>query len=167
MAKTDQIPTVQIDDARIMFCNFEGRPGKFNRDGDRNFCVLLDEDIAQAMMSDGWNIKRLKPREDDEGELPEGTPYIQVSVKYTHKPPRIVLISSAGRTELTEDLVEMLDTVDIAKADLILNPYSWELPDGSSGVKAYLKTLFVIINEDELEKRYAGFDDPFDKGSEE
>lgn len=145
------IGTVTIEDARIVFRNFAGKEGQYNREGDRNFAVVLDRDIAQVMAKDGWNVKQFKSRDEDEGE-PDF--YIQVSVNYKGRPPRVALIGSNGRTELDEESIEVMDWVDIAKVDLILNPYEWSV-SGKSGVKAYLKSMFVTINEDELEKKYS------------
>lgn len=146
--------TVLIEDARIVFRNFAGNETPYNRAGARNFCVLLDDDIAQALTDDGWNVKARKPRED--GDLPQ--PYLQVAVGYKVKPPKVVLISSRGRTDLSEDQIEVLDWVDIKQADLIIRPYDWEV-NGKGGIKAYLKTLFITINEDALELKYSEFDE--------
>ena len=151
----DRSGTVIMEDAHVLFRNFTGKEGMYNREGDRNFCVILDPEIAEAMAEDGWNIKQLKPRE-------EGVPgdfYIQVSVGYKGRPPRICLISSQGRVDLTENEIEMLDWADVQRYDLIIRPYRWKIREGTpqeaSGVKAYLKTLFVTINEDYLELKYA------------
>lgn len=141
---------VTIEDARLVFRNFAGREGQYNREGDRNFGVLLPNDVAQAMAEDGWNVKQLKPRE--EGDLPQ--PWLQVSVSYKGRPPRIVLVTSRGRTTISEDLAELVDYADIEKADLILNPYEWVV-NGNSGVKAYLKSIYITIREDVLERKYA------------
>lgn len=142
--------TLIMEDARIVFRNFAGAEGMYNREGDRNFCVLLDEDTARMMQEDGWNIKRLKPR--DGAEI--GTAYIQVSVGFKGRPPRIVMITSRGRTDLGEDECILLDWADINKVDLIVRPYHWNV-NGRTGVKAYLKSIFVVIQEDYLELKYS------------
>ena len=142
---------VIIEDARIIFRNFAGKEGQYNRAGDRNFALLLDQDTAHNMAKDGWNIKTLRAR--DEGDADQ--PYIPVSVNFKGpRPPRVVMITSRGRTSLPEELVELLDYADIRTVDVILNPYEWVV-NGKSGVKAYLKSIFVTIEEDALERKYA------------
>lgn len=145
--------TILIEDARLLFRNFKGDEGQFNREGDRNFCVLLDPEIARVMAQDGWTIKTLRAREEGDEEQP----YIQVSVSYKNRPPKVVQITSRGRTDLSEREIEVLDWVDIAHADLIINPYEWNV-SGKSGIKAYLKSLFVTIEEDALDAKYANVD---------
>ena len=149
--------TVLIEDARLVFRNFAGREGQFNREGDRNCCVLLDQELAEAMAADGWNIKALRSREEGEPDQP----YIQVSVNFRGRPPRVVQITSRGRVDLGEQEVEVLDWVDIAHVDLIFRPYEWNV-NGKTGIKAYLKSLFVTIEEDALEEKYAMVDDVHD-----
>src|SRR4051812_40809277 len=92
--------TVLMEGVRIIFRNFAGKEGQYNREGDRNFSVLLDEAVAGAMTEDGWNVKWLKPRPDDEND--ETQAYLPISVNFKGRPPRIVLISSRGRTNLDE-----------------------------------------------------------------
>ena len=58
---------VRIDNARVVFRNFEGAEGKFNPAGNRNFCVFLPDEIAKDMERDGWSIRWLDSRE---GNLP-------------------------------------------------------------------------------------------------
>jgi hypothetical protein len=146
----DDSGQVVIEDARIVFRNFAGKEGQFNREGDRNFCVIIPEDIAEMMKDDGWNVKQLKSRE-------EGVPgdyYVQVSVGFKGRPPNLFLISSKGRVQIGQYECDLLDWVDILKADLIIRPYNWSV-NGNTGVKAYLKTLAVTMNEDYLELKYA------------
>lgn len=142
--------SVVLENVRIVFRNFTGKEGKYNREGDRNFGVLLDDDVATAMAKDGWNVKWLKAREEDDDEQA----YLSVSVSYKGRPPRVFMITSRGRTPLSEDEVEVLDWVDIRTVDLIVRPYEWAV-NGKTGIKAYLKSIFVTINEDALELKYA------------
>jgi hypothetical protein len=155
MAPSDKrIPNVLIEDARILFRNFAGAEDQYNRAGDRGFSVVLPPNIAKAMTEDGWNVKYLKPRE--EGEEP--TPYVSVAVSYKNRPPLIVTIANRKRgpvrTTIPEDMLDMLDYVEIVKADLILNPYVWHVRE-NTGVKAYLKSLFITVAIDELEEKYS------------
>lgn len=152
MAKKQEYDTILFEDARILFRNFEGKEKKFNPPGQRNFCVLLPPNLAGTMEAEGWNVRFLKPRE--EGDLPQ--PYLQISVSYKLRPPKIVLISEANRsrTFLDEDSVHILDWADIKTIDFVINPSFWEV-NGKSGIKAYLKKMFVTLEEDELELKYA------------
>lgn len=146
--------TVLMENVQIIFRNFAGKEGQYNREGDRNFCVLLDDEMADTFSKDGWNVKTTKEREGDGDEMLGGDPYLPVTVGYKGRPPRVVMISSRGRTDLGQDEVELLDYSDIRTVDLIVRPYDW-LVNGKQGRKAYLKSIFVTINEDELELKYA------------
>jgi hypothetical protein len=141
-----------LEDAHIVFRNFSGAPGPYNREGDRNFAVILPPDLAEKMARDGWNIKQLNPRDEDE----PGDFYIQVAVSFKGRPPRLVIVTSSGRTQITEATVDTLDLVDIKKADMILNPYKWEV-NGKSGIKAYVKSLYIVLDETELDIKYADY----------
>lgn len=147
--------TVLMEGVRIIFRNFSGKEGQYNREGDRNFAVLLDEKVATTMAEDNWNVKWLRPRSEDEEETPQA--YLPVSVNFKGRPPRIVLITSRGRTNLDEATVEMLDWADIVNVDLIIRPYEWTV-NNKSGVKAYLQSIYATIDEDPLEVKYNQLD---------
>ena len=140
-----------VENAQLAFRNFEGKEDQYNRAGNRNFAILLPPELADQLRRDGWNVKTLKARE--EGDIEQ--PYIQVNVGYKVAPPTIVMITKKNRTFLTEDEVALLDSADIKTVDLIFTPYNWSMPNGSSGVKAYLKKMFVTIEEDALDLKYA------------
>lgn len=140
-----------VEDAPVLFKNFEGREKKFNQKGDRNFVVALPDELAVQMIEDGWNVKMLKPKEDDEDGI--ARPIITVKVRFDKIPPRIYLITDTSRTRLDEDTVDSLDWVDIRSVDLIARGHWYDM-NGDQGYTAYLKSLFVIINEDPLEKKY-------------
>lgn len=141
---------VTIENARIIFRNFSGKPSQYNTEGQRNFCVILDDfDLAAKMKEDGWNIRELQPKEEGD----QAVPYLQVSVSFNNIPPTVKLITAKNQTLLTEDTVNMLDWADIINVDMIIRPYNWEV-NGKSGVKAYLKSMYVTIQEDELAAKY-------------
>lgn len=144
-----RLQPVVLEDRRILFRNFAGEEGRYNAKGKRNFNVLLEDAEAEAMLKDGWNVKYLQPR--DEGDAPQ--PRLEVSVHYGKNPPRIILITSKGKTQLDESMVSLLDWADIVTVDMIIRPYEWEV-SGKTGVKAYLKALYATIREDELELKY-------------
>jgi hypothetical protein len=146
----DTAKTFMVEDAPIIFRNFSGKEGQYNREGDRNFSVILPMDIAVTMLEDGWNVRYLEARE--EGDNP--TPYISIAVNYKNRPPRVVLLTSTTRTQLDEESVEVLDWADIQTADLIARGYDWNV-NGKTGTKAYLQSLFVTIEEDALERKYS------------
>lgn len=147
--------TVLMEGVRIIFRNFSGKEGQYNREGDRNFAVLLDDATANAMAEDNWNVKWLRPRSEDEEETPQA--YLPVSLNFKGRPPRIVLVTSRGRTNLDEHSVEMLDWADIINVDLIVRPYEWTVNE-KSGIKAYLQSIYVTIEEDPLEMKYNQLD---------
>jgi hypothetical protein len=149
--------TVLMEGVRIIFRNFAGKEGQYNREGDRNFGVILPPDVAEAMLADGWNVKYLKPR-DDEDEDETETPWLSVSVNFEKgKPPKVMLVTERGRTALDANTIEMLDWADITNVDLIVRPYQWEV-SGRTGIKAYLQSMYVTIEEDALERKYAEMD---------
>lgn len=158
----NRLADVTVEDARLIFKNFAGEEDQYNRKGNRNFGVTLDPEDATELEKLGWNIKWPKPRENaEEGDEPL-RPHINVTAKYDGpRPPRIFMITNRGRkrTELEEEMVDMLDYADMETVDLIFSAYHWSLPSGSSGIKAYLKTMYVHIREDELDLKYADIPD--------
>ena len=140
---------IRIENAKIRFRNFSGKEGRFNPAGRRNFCVFLDDSSAAELTDEGWNIKWLQPRtEDDEPQA-----YIQVAVSYANVPPKVYLVTNKQKTLLDEDTINALDWAELETVDLVIRPYNYEV-NGKSGVKAYLKTMYAKIVEDEFADKY-------------
>jgi len=143
-----------INGARIFFRNFSGKENQYNAEGNRNFCVEIDEDLASKLLSDGWNVKYSKPRE--ETDIPK--PYLQVTVSYRKKAPKIVCIEGKRRQDFDESMVNTLDWIDMSNVDLRITGSHWEMGN-NSGIKAYLDAIYITIEQDELDKKYAYLND--------
>ena len=140
---------IVIEGAKIGFRNFSGEAGKFNPAGRRNFCVFLEKELAKVLQEDGWNIRWLQPKDEND----EPTPYLQVAVSYDNIPPKIVLVTKKRKTILDESKVNVLDWAEISNVDITIRPYNWEV-SGKGGVKAYVKNMYITIVEDEFESKY-------------
>lgn len=141
---------MQIDDARIIFKNFEGRGDKFNREGDRNFSLLIeDPNTAEAMKREGWNVKIKEGRDPDEGPFMR----LPVKVKFTDYGPTVYLNSAGNVVKLNEDSIGCLDNIEIETVNLDIRPYDWDV-NGRTGRTAYLQSMEVIQRIDRFAARY-------------
>ena len=144
-----------LHDAEILggsFRNFSGAEGRYNMEGKRNFCVVIpDDEQAEAMKEDGWNVKILQPRE-------EGDPakyYIKVNVNYGSKVPPSIYKVKGDRVicELGENHISKLDTKKILHADMSINSYQYD-PD-KPDVTAYLEEMYVELEDSPFSYRFA------------
>lgn len=148
-----------FSDAALIFKNFKGAEKEYNQEGDRNFSVMLGEEQALQLQQDGWNVKPLKRREEDEEQLY----HLKVKVSFKNTPPSIWLISNVdpntgigrSKTFLGESQIGMFDRLPALKIDLAVSPYDWRLRTGQEGRTAYLDKLFFTMYEDELDRLYA------------
>lgn len=146
------IGIVEIENAELIFRNFSGKEGKYNREGDRSFCVFIDDaNMAQEMAEDGWNIRVLRPRDDQE----DPRHYVSVAINFNFwKKPEVYLISGRSKTLLDEESIGVLDGADITNVDLVIRPRQWD-DDGRPRIKAYLQEMYVTIEQSRFAAKYA------------
>lgn len=156
---------ISISGARLIFKNFQGKKTDFNEEGNRNFGVLLDDDLAEKLERDGWKVRYLKSKEDDPEKYEQ--PWLSVKVKFGQYPPIVTLINSRGKKRLDEETIDQLDWSVIKNCDLIVRPYNYPARPGvPAGVSAYLKAIYVTISEDEFAEKYADIPDLDDREDE-
>lgn len=164
MSEQRRVGNITIQNARLIFKNFQGKETDYNKEGDRNFGVLLDDELAEQLERDGWKVKYRPPREDDPEEYQQ--PWISVKVKFNPYPPVAILITSKGKKKLDEETIDQLDWSRIKECDLIIRPYNYSAIVGKkgeiirpAGISAYLKAIYVTIQEDELALKYGDIPD--------
>lgn len=143
---------LQIDDAHIIYRNFSGIGSKFNREGDRNFAVIIpDEDMAERLVNEGWNVKIKPPRDDQDSPFM----YLPVKVKFNDYGPNVYLTSGKKTNRLDEDSVSCLDDIEIISVDMDIRPYDWGPigPDQKYGRTAYLQSIDVTQKIDRFAAR--------------
>lgn len=142
---------LEIEDARIIYRNFSGVGSKFNREGDRNFAVIIpNEELANELIEAGWNVKIKPPRE----EYDEPFMFLPVKIKFNSRGPAAYVVSGGKPTRLNEETIDILDEIDIDSVDLDLRPYDWEV-NGKTGRSAYLQAINVRQNIDRFGAMYA------------
>ena len=147
---------LQVNDTRIIYRNFRGEGSKFNREGDRKFAMIIPtQDLADELISRGWNVKIKEPRE--EGEEP--FMYLPIKVKFNDRGPQIYLVTGDRTNRLDEDVVSMLDDIDIRSVDLDIRPYDWKV-NGKTGRTAYLQAMEVTQEIDRFAARMAEEEHP-------
>ena len=157
MAKNTNIDVpskAELKNYKITFKNFSGRESSngYNRAGNRNFCVVLDDDTAQQMLADGWNV-RIK--EFDDGSH-RNTLQVAVRFDIDRFRPTIYKVTpkSNGKFHklmLNETTVNELDAANVVSASMVLNPSPWHNAMGNGGIKAYLTTGYFVVEKDPFE----------------
>ena len=147
---------LQIDDARIVYRNFAGVGGKFNREGDRNFSLVIpDEDLRDRLLDEGWNVKSKPGRDEDDGDFMT----LPVKVKFNDRGPNVYLRSGSRTVKLDEETIGLLDDVDILSVSMDIRPYDWDV-NGKTGRTAYLQSIEVVQMLDRFAERLSGEEYP-------
>lgn len=147
---------ITIENAHITFCNLAGRKRQFNEEGKRNFNVILTEEQAQDMIDQGLHIRTMPPRDEDD----EPRYLLKINVNMdSQRPPKVVLCTKKNQTVLTADMLSEIDNAaadrSIVNVDLTFRPYRSPMRTDSNGSSAYLNSMYVTVEEDELAARYA------------
>lgn len=160
MERTNNIIIKGIDGSRIKYKNFEGRVSQLNGNGMKKFTLELDEDVALYIKERGFNVKT---KERENGDLFYD---LDIFISYDNYPPNIYAVTGNVKKLLNDNTVRQLQGADIINVDLCFKPYNWKV-NGKTGVKAYVKYMYVTIEEDPFADDYAYLDDNGDFDYEE
>ena len=157
-----RIPNLYLENCEVLpggFRNFAGKGDRYNKEGNRNFNIIVPDEYVQSLLDDGWNIRPLKPRDEEDAE----TRYkLNVTVSFRElrglPPVKVFLYSGRKRTALTEETIATLDWADYRTADLTVRPRLWtDEKTGERRVKAYLQEMHVVIEGGRWADKYAGY----------
>lgn len=144
---------LRLEGVNVIFKNFRGEKGIYNEEGVRTFSVVIDDlKYGAQLLDEGWALKPLK---NEDGEI--DAYHLPVKINYaSRQPPRIYKVSMVSKAQLPLDerTIDMLDYLPIDYADIIVNPYQWEVR-GDTGIKAYCQTMYAVIEENELDIKWA------------
>lgn len=128
--------------------NFSGRQTKVNpQGGKRTFNVVLPEDVALELQNEGWNIKMIPSKNDDQADVLYFTEIV-LNMEKKVEPDVYLCTEWAGRkkkTRLHGDDVGQLDDIRFAQADVNIYPHVH-----SGGVKGHCNQLVVIQAKNDL-----------------
>jgi len=151
------IDDLEIENASIKwgFSHFDGREDTFNDEGDHNFTVIIDsEEEAQRLMAEGWNIRTMEGRE--EGDPPEYL--LKVKISYRFEAPPIFFLKGTRRFRADEADLADIKRATVQQIDVIITPKPW-VHGRDTGVSAYVKEMYVKINESRFAQQYADYED--------
>lgn len=151
MANT-QFEKLTLENQRIGFLNFEGRDEYgYNENKNRSFWIFLeDEALIDYLVENGYNVKFPDPtKEIPEGSLPP-SPRLEVTVskgQMVNPRVKVYLREEEGvpATLIPQNALAKLDKLRYSYADVVINPYAWELKSGKKGTKAYLSAVYLNL----------------------
>lgn len=143
--------------AQIGLRNFEGREGRFNKDGERSFAIFLTEEQAVELINQGLNVK--PPKFDEEGNQ-LGRSFLKVKVRFDIMPPEI-FFSRGEEDENGKIIIKLLpmselrtlDNADLEYCDLKVNVREW-IKGPNKGKSVYLDSGVFIAKRNPMIERY-------------
>lgn len=143
------INEIEIRNAQIFWTNFAGKENQFGNAA-RYFNVAISDELADILVSQGFNVKSLVVNPDDPDVLLK---FIQVKINMESEwPPMVKLFTEfQGKKNppktLNANTIGSLDGMDILRADLNFRAYRRvDKRTKQQASSAYLKRLFVIQN---------------------
>ena len=144
------VNNIVVENAEIEYPSFSGEETPNNREGRRGLnLVIRDPEQAQILAGDGWLIKHRDTKDGGNDEYD----YLPVAIRFDKYPPNIYLVNPdiPEPILLTEDGVSQLPEYPRAyeNIDIEISPSFWGPINGKSGIKAYVKNMYVKVRPGE------------------
>lgn len=137
---------LSVEGAAIIYKNFSGRPTPINpAGGKRTFNLVVPKELADDLVSEGWNVKYRPPREEGDDDMFYTEIVVRMDSQY---PPKMFLIferaDGSNMIQLNEETVHELDDNRLKNVDLIIHPFAHgRVNAAGSTVKGYLTALYA------------------------
>lgn len=143
-----RITFTDIRPSDIRFRNFSGKGSKYNRDGMRNFKLVIDPESVDALRDIGAYVPE-RPNSRPGGEP---TYQVKVNVSYMYSDPAIILFSGDNKIRITEDTVNQLDSIEVVDIPHLVV---------TTSNNTFNDTKLCNLSELGIEKRYSMFLDEY------
>ena len=145
-----------VENAVIMWTNFGGNPTKYNpAGGRRTFDLVMTERIAIMLDADGWNIKTIRGKTED-----DPTMYVTEIAVNPRSNMSVYLCEEVNgkkyRYRVKPEDLAVLDTYQYSDVALLIHPYVHGRENSAgSTIKGYLRQMNLVrMNEDYFRDRY-------------
>lgn len=137
------------DGQEMLFRNFSGTAGKMNNAGNRNFTLDLPEDVANALIEAGFNVRiRVTDPVSNNADGPITHYNLKVNVRYYgawYDPKAYLLKDDGSYVMLDENTIGTLDKMVIERADIDIYPKKYiNRATGKEGISAKLNNIRII-----------------------
>lgn len=140
----------EVKNNEMIFRNCEGRKEQYNADGNRHFTLSLSDEVADALLEKGFNVKIKVPKTTGANNADEVKPYknLRVNLRYwggPRDPKAYYMLENGSHTMLTEDTIKLLDDCRFETCDMDLYPKKYiNSYTGEEGISARLNSIRVV-----------------------
>lgn len=163
----NKVANITLEDAKFWGRpNFAGELDRFNNT-DRQFTILIPNELADQLRSLGWNVKTKIPTQEELKTDPEAGPISSLKVKLNFKfsdshpgdveyerGPDIFLKQGENVEKLNSKTVALLDRARIEEMGMELRAWEYDPDEQPGNYSARLVQMIAIIRPNVLEEKY-------------
>lgn len=142
----------------IKFRNFKGESGKYNKKGERNFVIVIDDVASEKLEALGFYVKHSVK---SNGEV-ENLLKINVNME-SQWPPEFTVYTKKGDRKWGIDEIANLDKANIIGGEVWFNPYQSPNSDHKT---AWLDEMIVAIKDNVNHEKYRAMFEDNDRNDE-